>query len=299
MRTEQVQYFLETVKTGSFTKAAENLHIQQPSLREAIINLENELGGNLFYRSKKGVELNEFGRYCLPHFQLIQESYEKMKLQEGFLLELSTKLSIDVQNNYETFLALFYNNLSPQLKGIEIRINTNNNIDEIANRLIQEKIDLGFVVQSDINRTNHVFYESVKQQSLEQSIIDRFEVVMLMKKDHPLTKKKTIEYADLSKYKIVVRSTCATSLDFLSHKIDVNNLDIIKTGSWKLVESYLGSQMAITFTAKDANHNEDFVTRSLKDMPTVTMSALYKKGTMDEKILRGINIMKLAVGNYI
>ena len=88
-------------------------------------------------------------------------------------------------------------------------------------------------------------------------------------------------------------------LKFLEHKVKLEKIDIIKTGSWKLVESYLGSQMAITFTAKGANHNEDFVTRSLKDMPTVTMSALYKKGTMDEKILRSINIMKLAVGNYI
>lgn len=299
MRTEQVQYFLETVKTGSFTKAAENLHIQQPSLREAIINLENELGGNLFYRSKKGVELSEFGRFCLPYFQLIQESYEKMKLKEGFSLELSTKLSIDVQSNYETFLALFYNNLAPQLKGMEIRINTNNDIDEIANRLIRGKIDLGFVVQSDINRTNHVFYESVKQQSLEQSIIDRFEVVILMKKDHPLAKKQIIEYVDLYNYKLILSTIGAPLLKFLEHKVKLEKIDIIKTGSWKLVESYLGSQMAITFIAKGANHNEDFITRSLKDMPTVTMSALYKKGTMDEKILRSINIMKLAVGNYL
>ena len=68
MRTEQVRYFLETVKLGSFTKAAENLHIQQPSLREAIINLENELGETLFYRSKKGAQIIEghLNKICFP-----------------------------------------------------------------------------------------------------------------------------------------------------------------------------------------------------------------------------------------
>lgn len=45
MRTEQILYFLESVKAGSFTKAAAKLHLQQPSLREAVTNLENELGG--------------------------------------------------------------------------------------------------------------------------------------------------------------------------------------------------------------------------------------------------------------
>lgn len=298
MRTEQVQYFLETVKTGSFTKAAENLHIQQPSLREAIINLENELGDALFYRSKKGVELSEFGRYCLPHFQLIQESYEKMKLKEGFLVKNSEKIRIDVQSNYEKFLALFYNTLTPQLKGVEVRINTNDDLNEIANRLIQNTIDIGFVLQSASEKSND-FYTIVSQQSLEQSIIDRFEVVILMKKDHPLAKKQIIDYVDLYNYKLILSTIGAPSLKFLEQKVKLEKLDIIKTGSWRLVESYLGSQMAITFTAKGANHNEDCVTRPLEGAPIMTLSALYKKGSMNEYIIRCINLMKLAVGNYI
>lgn len=297
MRTEQVRYFLETVKLGSFTKAAENLHIQQPSLREAIINLENELGETLFYRSKKGVQLTEYGRYCLPYFQLIYESYGKMKQKEGFSLKKSTKLCIDVQSNYETFLALFYNTLMPQLKEAEIRINTNNDINAIVTRLIQDQIDLGFICQSS-TKTNE-FFEAVKVQNLEQSVIDSFEVVVLMKKNHPLAEKEIIDYEDLYKYKLVLNTANAPSLNFLVQKIDINGLDIIKTGSWKLAESYLGSQMAITFTAKDAYTKDDFVIRSLKDAPTMTMSALYKKGMMNEKILRCINVMKLATGNYI
>lgn len=75
MRTEQILYFLEAVKVGSFTKAAANLHLQQPSLREAITNLENELGEALLIRTKKGVTLTEFGQNSLPYLQNIYDTY--------------------------------------------------------------------------------------------------------------------------------------------------------------------------------------------------------------------------------
>ena len=107
MRTEQVKYFLETVKTGSFTKAAENLHIHQTSLREAIIALENELGKTLFIRSKKGVKLTEVGKYSLPHFQLIAESYDKLYLDYDSILQRKT-LKIDAQRVFDDYLISFF-----------------------------------------------------------------------------------------------------------------------------------------------------------------------------------------------
>ena len=291
--------FLETVKMGSFTKAAERLHIQQPSLREAIINLENEMGEELFYRSKKGVELTEYGRYCLPHFQLIHESYEKMKQKKDYPLKFSSQLNIEVQSNYETFLALFYNTLTPKLKDVEIRINTNDNIDSITNRIMQNKTNLAFVLQDNKSCDRGLYHVLQEHNDIESSIIDSFEIVVLMKKNHPLAEKNKIDYEDLFKYKLVMSTVGMPSLAFLNRKIDINELDVIKTGSWKLVESYLGSQNAIAFTARGANNNDEFVTRPLEDTPMLTWSALYKKSTMDENILRSINVMKLAVSNYL
>ena len=61
MRTEQCYCVIEAVKTKSFTKAAENLYLKQPSLRANIDKLEAELGQPLFNRSKKGVSLTAFG----------------------------------------------------------------------------------------------------------------------------------------------------------------------------------------------------------------------------------------------
>lgn len=55
MRIEQLHYLLELYRTRSFSKAAENVFITQPSLSTAISSLEEELGVKLFERLRSGV----------------------------------------------------------------------------------------------------------------------------------------------------------------------------------------------------------------------------------------------------
>jgi DNA-binding transcriptional LysR family regulator len=50
----------------SFTQAAEECHVAQPSLSRAIIKLEEELGGDLFRRERRLTHLTELGRMMLP-----------------------------------------------------------------------------------------------------------------------------------------------------------------------------------------------------------------------------------------
>lgn len=297
MRTEQVKYFLETVTAGSFTKAAENLHIQQPSLREAIINLENELGEQLFYRSKKGVTLTEYGRYCLPHFQLISASYEKIKEKDSVLYPPEI-LQIDMQSNYDVFAPAFYSNLRPQLREYEVRINTNNDLDTIASRLIQNRTNVAFIcVLTD--EENHSLYQAIQEQHLESSELRSFETVVLMRKGHPLASKKVLSYKDMKDYIFISNSNSSPAINIIQQKANIPSKNIIKIGAWKMVEHYLRSTDAITLSAKGTAYSEDLEVRSLKSAPIMIMQALYKKGCMDESILRAINVMKLTISNYL
>lgn len=61
MELRQLEYFREVSKTGSFTRAAENLHVAQPSITNAIHKLEEEFGIFLFDRSQKKVALTAEG----------------------------------------------------------------------------------------------------------------------------------------------------------------------------------------------------------------------------------------------
>ena len=62
MRIQQLAYLDKIVETGSINEAAKQLYLTQPSLSNAIKELEEEVGIQLLIRSKLGVTLTEDGR---------------------------------------------------------------------------------------------------------------------------------------------------------------------------------------------------------------------------------------------
>src|SRR5436190_6212444 len=63
----QLEYFVSVVDEGSFTAAAQRLHVTQPGLSHQIQALERELGGPLLERLPRKVRLTPAGRMALPH----------------------------------------------------------------------------------------------------------------------------------------------------------------------------------------------------------------------------------------
>ena len=62
MELRVLNYFLAVAREENITKAAQMLHITQPTLSRQIIQLEEELGVSLFIRSTKGVELTRYAQ---------------------------------------------------------------------------------------------------------------------------------------------------------------------------------------------------------------------------------------------
>ncbi len=63
----QLEYLVTVVDTGSFTRAAELLHVTQPALSHQMRALEQGLGGPLLERLPRSVRLTPMGRAMLPH----------------------------------------------------------------------------------------------------------------------------------------------------------------------------------------------------------------------------------------
>ena len=66
MNLEQLRSFLEVANLGHFTRAAEKLHLAQPSLSRQISTLETELGAELFRRARGNISLTDAGETLLP-----------------------------------------------------------------------------------------------------------------------------------------------------------------------------------------------------------------------------------------
>ncbi|SRR5581483_6640331 len=71
MQIHQLRYFCAIARTGSFTRAARQEHVAQPSLSQQVRKLEDELGTKLFDRLGRTVRLTQLGKAFLPHAESI------------------------------------------------------------------------------------------------------------------------------------------------------------------------------------------------------------------------------------
>ncbi|MEQ3696878.1 MAG: LysR family transcriptional regulator [Pseudomonadales bacterium] len=71
MDTQSLKAFLWVAETGSFSEAAESLHLTQPAVSKRIASLEDQLNVRLFDRINRRVSLTESGRVLLPRAQLL------------------------------------------------------------------------------------------------------------------------------------------------------------------------------------------------------------------------------------
>lgn len=73
----QLRYFVAVARSGSFTAAAEELHISQPAVGLQVKFLEERLGIALFERHSRGAEITEAGRIFLGHSEKVLRTLDE------------------------------------------------------------------------------------------------------------------------------------------------------------------------------------------------------------------------------
>ncbi|OHV08445.1 LysR family transcriptional regulator [Kushneria phosphatilytica] len=89
----QLQAFISVAELGSFTRAADRVHLSQPALSSSIRKLETLLGLSLFARDTRGVSLTPAGRHFLEHArrilaemeQALDDAHSMAHLQRGLI----------------------------------------------------------------------------------------------------------------------------------------------------------------------------------------------------------------------
>lgn len=114
MELSQLKYFHTLSKLEHFTRAAEELHISQPSLSKSIANLEAELGVQLFDRYNRSVHLNGYGRALLAHVEKILYEVDEaavelrdMKTGDAGAINMASTFYLDFPGGPTDFIRRF------------------------------------------------------------------------------------------------------------------------------------------------------------------------------------------------
>lgn len=88
MQFQQLLYFVAVAETRHFTRAAEQVHVSQPSLSQQVRALERELGAELFSRARGNIALTDAGEALLPLARRILADADTARIEVQELAQL-------------------------------------------------------------------------------------------------------------------------------------------------------------------------------------------------------------------
>ncbi|WP_374946271.1 LysR family transcriptional regulator [Agreia sp.] len=157
MNLEQLGSFVEVARLGNFTRAAERLHLAQPSLSRQIAALERDLGAELFLRTRTGSSLTAAGESLLPLARRMLADAESVRrelaemagLQRG-RVRLGATPTLCISLVAEVLSA--FHSAHP---GIELHLSEHGSrrlLDELASG----ELDLALITTSDASATERL-----------------------------------------------------------------------------------------------------------------------------------------------
>lgn len=196
IETRLLQYFLAVAEEQSITKAAEYLHISQPTLSKQMMDLEEALGRQLLVRGRKKITLTEEGTFLRGR---AQEIISLMDKTESAFRENEQSISGDVYigcGEHRSTFTIMQIIRSIQEEYPDIRFHFfSSNADAIIERLDKGLLDMGFLLEPEITPR----YDYKKLPLREAWGI-------LMRKDSPLADRKEISFAELADLPLIMPS---------------------------------------------------------------------------------------------
>ncbi len=197
MELRQLKYFAEVAGELHFGRAAEKLFVSQSALSQQIQQLEQEIGVDLFDRSKRlkqrRVELTLAGKAFLEDAQVIIRlsqaalenarnlSLHKNELRMGFF-----KLAL------REWMVEIIHNISHHFPEVEVKITEFPTVESVQDGLLENKIDLGVTLLP------------LKNDSLASKVYKNDQMSVIMAKDHPLAGMEHLSLGMLKQEKWVI-----------------------------------------------------------------------------------------------
>ena len=239
---ELYRVFYTVAKHKHMTKASEELHISQPAISQSIKKLEDQLGGTLFLRSNKGMELTEEGKML---YEYIKGALELINNAENDFTSFKDLSKGEIKIGCSTTLTKLI--LMDALKdfhkdypNISIKI-TNGLTNDLINDLKIGKLDFVIFNESNIKETN-LNLDKIKE--LKQGFIY----------NPDFYKDNINNFEELNKYPLILQKEESNSrklLDYIALKNNVRLLPKMEVVSQELVTEFTNIGLGVGFSIID------------------------------------------------
>ena len=185
----QIEYFLAVAQHLNFSEAARSLYITQPAISRKVAQFEQEVGVQLFVRTKRSVRLTPAGAVLLKelrpvaeHIDTALEKCRQPNLAEGASLSIGCLDAMNTDRLLRDALITF----KRAHPGVNL-ILERHSFKALRDKLIGGGLDLIFTMSFEIDDSQGIVHDCV----------DRVGTCILMSADHPLATRDTLSLADL------------------------------------------------------------------------------------------------------
>lgn len=197
MTLQQVFYAITISELGSMNKAAESLFISQPSLTNAIKDLEKELGISIFMRTSKGVIVTKEGEEFLLYARQLYQQFELIKHRYNESENVKIKFGVSTQH-YSFVVKAFVDTVKKfDMLNYEYAIRETKTYDVIQD-VNNFKSEIGILYMNDFNRK--VIQKILKDNECEFHKLIDCKAYVYVWKNHPLAKCAAISFDELKDY---------------------------------------------------------------------------------------------------
>lgn len=197
MTLVQLNYVLTVAQAGSMNEAARILFVSQPSLSQAIRELEEEVGVEIFRRSSRGISVTPEGEEFIGYARQVVEQYQLMEAK--YIAKESTKKKFSVSMQHYSFAVNAFVEMVKQfgMDEYEFAIHETRTYDVIED-VKNFKSEIGILYINAFNRK--VLEKLFHQFGLEFHELLQCGIYVYMWKGHPLAGRSILTLEDLKEY---------------------------------------------------------------------------------------------------
>lgn len=199
MQLHQLRYIVKVSQLGSFSLAAKELFVTQPTLSQQIINLEKELGVKLFVRQSKNVSVTpagndfvKYARHILAEIDVLSEHMREFTSLERGMTNVGIMWSasyLGISQKIQEF--------SDKFPKVEVNIEIDGS-HILPTKILERQVDAIFYINTgdELNR----------EEILCKRIIEN-KMMVIVPQNHHLSEKETISFEDLRREMLLLPST--------------------------------------------------------------------------------------------
>lgn len=197
MTLQQLRYIITIVNCGSISEAAKQLYITQPSLSNAVKELEQEYNISIFNRTSKGISLSPDGSEFLSYARQILEQTDLM--EQHYLDKKPLKRICSISTQHYAFAVNAFVNLVSRQENDEYEFTLRETrTHEIIEDVKNFRSELGILYLNDFNEK--VMKKLFKESGLIFHPLFEASPHVFISSSHPLSSRESVTMEDLKPF---------------------------------------------------------------------------------------------------